>query len=805
MAGKALVIVESPAKARTLKKYLGSQYEVQASVGHIKDLPEDKLGVDLKNGFTPTYVIIEGKEKILEEISRAARKAEKIYLAPDPDREGEAIAYHIADELKKKKIQAPIFRATFHEITPSAVKKALSSPHEINMNLVEAQQARRVLDRIVGYLISPLLWKKVRRGLSAGRVQSVALRLIVEREREIQSFVPEEYWRIPVELAKVTGEGSFIAEVIRKEGEKIRITSEDEARGVVKELFALGTGTVQSVERKTHLRRPPPPFITSTLQQEAARKLGFSAKKTMLIAQELYEGVDLEEGPEGLITYMRTDSVRTAPDALEWVRDYIARRYGKEYLPEKPYLYTPRRGAQDAHEAIRPTRVEFTPERVKDHLSRDQFRLYKLIWDRFVASQMKPAEYDRTVVEIGAGPYILRASGSILKFPGFLEVYEEGRDEEEEEEDRLHLPPLSEGEVLRILEIKPQQHFTKPPPRYTEATLIKELEAKGIGRPSTYAVILSTLQEKKYVEKKDGRLHPTELGMVVNDLLVASFPGIMDVGFTAEMEAKLDQVEEGTQKAHDLLKEFYDPFARELRLAEERMTDLKREGVLTSVSCPVCGSPMRLRIGSSGEYLACSRYPSCRTTRNMVRDERGEIRILEEESTGEICPQCSAPLVRRRGRYGEFLACSRYPECKFTLKTTDRELKVVGRCPKDGGDLVLRTTRKGGRFVGCKNYPKCDYTEPYRLGIPCPRGCGGEICERQSQKGRRFFGCTNYPNCDFVLWNEPVFTPCPNCGAPFLVQKGSRGKGVTLVCVREGCGYTAPAEPVPGTSALEGS
>lgn len=804
MAGKALVIVESPAKARTLKKYLGGQYEVQASVGHIKDLPEHKLGVDLQNSFTPTYVVIEGKEKILAEINRVARKAEKIFLAPDPDREGEAIAYHIADELKKKKIQAPIFRATFHEITPSAVKKALSSPHEINMNLVEAQQARRVLDRIVGYLISPLLWKKVKRGLSAGRVQSVALRFIVEREREIRNFVPEEYWRIPVELTKIAGEERFTAEVVRQDGEKIRIPNQDQAQKIANELLALGVCTVQAIEKKTHLRRPPPPFITSTLQQEAARKLGFSAKKTMLIAQELYEGVDLEEGPHGLITYMRTDSVRTAPEALEWVREYIARRYGQEYLPEKPYLYTPRRGAQDAHEAIRPTRVEFTPERVKNSLSRDQFRLYKLIWDRFVASQMKPAEYDRTVVEISAGPYGLKATGSVLKFPGFLEVYEEGKDEEEEEVDRLHLPPLTEGDPLRILDIQPQQHFTKPPPRYTEATLIKELETKGIGRPSTYAAILSTIQEKKYVEKKEGRFHPTEMGMVVSDLLVASFPAIMDVGFTAEMEARLDQVEEGTQKAYDLLKEFYGPFSRELHLAEEKMTDLKREGVLTSVSCPVCGSPMRLKIGSTGEYLACSRYPSCRTTRNMIRDERGEIRILESETTGEICPRCSAPLIRKRGRYGEFLACSRYPECSYTHKVGGSELKVVGRCPKDGGDLVLRSTRKGGRFVGCKNYPRCDYTEPYRLGIPCPRGCGGEICERQSQKGRRFFGCTNYPNCDFILWNEPVSTPCPKCQAPFLVRKGSKEKGVTLVCIREGCGYTAPSESVPKTEALEG-
>lgn len=804
MPGKSLVIVESPAKARTLKKYLGKEYEVQASVGHIKDLPEHELGVDLDRGFAPSYVVIEGKEKIIAELNRAARKADVIYLAPDPDREGEAIAWHIAEELKKNKIKAPILRATFHEVTPRAVRKALESPHDINMHLVEAYKARRILDRIVGYLISPLLWKKVKRGLSAGRVQSVALRLVVEREREIQSFVPREYWTLTVELLKRDTGERFSAEVVRYNKDKLEISSAEEAERLVAELKGIESSRVIAIERKSHIRRPPPPFITSTLQQEAARKLGFSAKKTMLIAQELYEGLDLREGPQGLITYMRTDSVRTAPEALAWVRRLIAERYGERYLPGDPYLYTPKRGAQDAHEAIRPTSPELLPEKVKESLSRDQFRLYKLIWDRFLASQMAPAEYDRTVVELEAGLFGLKASGSILRFKGFLEIYEEGKDEEGTEEEHRGLPDLREGENLAIGEIHPEQHFTKPPPRYSEATLIKDLESKGIGRPSTYALILSTLQEKKYVQKEGGKLHPTELGMVVNDLLVASFPAVMDVGFTADMEGRLDEVEEGAQKAEGLLSEFYRSFSLQLEAAKSSMADVKHIGVVTGVKCPVCASPMRLKIGRNGEYLACSRYPECKTTRNIRRDERGEIHILEEEPTGKTCPSCGAPLVQRRGRYGLFLACSRYPDCRYTQPHREepaQQPQVVGKCPKDGGDLVIRFTRRGNRFVGCIHYPRCDYTEPFRSGIPCPKGCGGELLERNTQKGKRFWGCSNYPKCSFLLWNEPVAIPCPRCQAPFLVRRFAKSSGESLACIQEGCGYT---KTQPTEAAREG-
>ncbi|GBC83234.1 DNA topoisomerase 1 [bacterium HR10] len=798
---KKLVIVESPAKAKTINKYLGRDFTVMASVGHIKDLPEKELGVDIENDFRPTYVIIpdeikKNNRRILTELKRAAREAEAIYLAADPDREGEAICQHLKEELVGPREKKPVYRVLFHEITPQAVRAAFRQPGEIDRNKVEAQQARRILDRLVGYLVSPLLWKKVRRGLSAGRVQSVALRLIVEREREIEQFVPTEYWTIRARLSAAEPP-PFVAQLVRIGERSIKtsafdegvrpnewhIRTEAEARALIERLAA-SEFLVTAVETKEKKRNPAPPFTTSKLQQEAARRLRFSVKKTMNIAQKLYEGVELgPEGSVGLITYMRTDSTRISDAALAEVRRFIAEQYGSAFLPEEPHVYRTKKDAQDAHEAIRPTSVFRTPEQVAPYLSRDELALYKLIWQRFVASQMKPALFDQTVIEIQAGEFGLRATGSVLTFPGFLTVYEEAKEEKEGEEDEdaaATLPKVTVGERLTLLQLLPEQHFTQPPPRYTEASLVKALEENGIGRPSTYAQILSIIQDRDYVQKVQGRFKPTELGRLVCDLLVENFTDIFDVEYTAAMEEELDKVEEGRVSWVTVLKDFYQKFAADLARAEQQMEDV-RKGVETDRACPQCGALMVKKVGRYGPFLAC---PSCGATQN-----------LSEEETEVICDKCGRKMVRRRSRFGQFLACSGYPECTNTrrigrdgqLAAPDRVLEEA--CPECGAPLLLRQGPYG-EYIACSRRPACSYVKVETLGIPCPRpDCRGELVVRRSRRGRLFYGCSAYPDCTFTVWDRPVNRACPQCGSPFVLEKVTRRDGRIHYCHRQECSY----------------
>ncbi len=702
---KSLVIVESPAKARTINKFLGRDFTVLASVGHIKDLPKSKLGIDIDNGFTPDYVVIKGKGEIIKELKKAGKLAERIYLAPDPDREGEAIAWHIAEEIDKTGQKTK--RVLFNEITEKAVKDAIKHPIELDRHKFDSQQARRVLDRLVGYQVSPLLWDKVRRGLSAGRVQSVAVRLVCIRENEVLIFVPVEYWSLTAELENAGGD-KFSARLVKKDNKKIELKSGDDANGVIEGLKG-AVFSVSDIEQKETRRNPAPPFTTSKLQQDSSRKLGFTAKKTMMLAQQLYEGIDIgEEGPVGLISYMRTDSVRLSGEAIEAVRSFIEAKYGPLYLPQKPNVYKTKGKAQDAHEAIRPTYMKYAPDAIKAHLSKDQHRLYELIWKRFVACQMTPAVIDATRVEISAGNAGFQANGSTVKFPGFTAVYVEGRDEEEEKEERL--PVLKKGEPLKLLNLDPKQHFTQPPPRYTEASLVKELEEKGIGRPSTYAAILSTVQDRGYVIKEKGRLKPTELGFLVTDMLVESFPEILDVGFTAHMEEELDRIEEGERDWQTALKEFYGPFSERLKKAGSGMKNVKQEETPTDVVCAKCGKPMVIKWGRKGKFLACTGFPECKNTQDFKVDEHGKVTPIEktEEVSTSLCPKCSAPMLVKTGRFGRFLACSRYPECKGT--------------------------------------------SPLSTGIPCPEEDGGELVERRTKKGRIFFGCSKYPKCTYATW-----------------------------------------------------
>ena len=780
--GKSLVIVESPAKAKTINKYLGRNFVVRSSVGHVKDLPKSQLGVDVEHDFQPEYEIIRGKGKVLAEIKKLAKEAEAIYLAPDPDREGEAIAWHIAQEIgaipdgngtgkpsrgksgrgaskktaaKSRAKKGPkVYRVLFNEITKKAIEEAIRNPGELNEAKYNAQQARRILDRLVGYQISPLLWDKVRRGLSAGRVQSVAVRLIVDREREIRAFKPEEYWSITATLEGRTPP-PFEAKLVRIGDQKVEIRSGEEAQRIVSALDG-ATWVVQKVEKRERRRSPAPPFITSALQQEAARKLGFSAKKTMTLAQRLYEGVELgDEGSVGLITYMRTDSTRLSNEAVAEVRAHIERQYGKDFLPETPNVYRSRKSAQDAHEAIRPTSMEWTPERVKPFLETDLYRLYELIWRRFVACQMVPAVYDQTTVDVEAKGHVFRATGSVVKFAGFMQVYIEGRDEGDplaaEEEGGSGLPPdLAEGDRLRLLKLDPQQHFTQPPPRYTEASLVKALEEKGIGRPSTYAAILSNIRDREYVTLEDRRFRPTQLGEIVTDLLVESFPEIVDVTFTAGMEDKLDKVEEGQVDWVKMLKEFYGPFEKTLKEAAASMRDVKAQEIPTDIPCEKCGRNMVIKWGRMGEFLACPGYPECKNTRDFVRDpETGAIKVVEEVATDEICPESGHPLVVKRGRFGRFLACSGYPECRYTKTIT--------------------------------------------TGIACPQCGQGELAERRSKRGKTFFSCNRYPECTFALWDRPKPIRCPQCDYPFLVQKYSKRSGAYLTCPNK-CGYRSESE-----------
>ncbi|MBI5902716.1 MAG: type I DNA topoisomerase [Deltaproteobacteria bacterium] len=708
--GKSLVIVESPAKAKTINKFLGRDFVVLASIGHIKDLPKSKLGIEIEKDFEPRYEVIKGKANTIKELKKASRSAERIYLAPDPDREGEAIAWHIAEEVDKK--HEKTYRVLFNEITERAVKDAIAHPGALDRNKFEAQQARRVLDRLVGYQVSPILWDKVRMGLSAGRVQSVAVRLVCDREREIQAFVPVEYWSLTALLEELSSKAVFAAKLAKKGGKKIELNNGDEAGAVLKDLEG-AVYTVAEVEAKEVKRNPAAPFTTSKLQQESSRKLGFTAKKTMMLAQQLYEGVDIgEEGPVGLISYMRTDSTRISTEAVEGARAFILDKWGQGYLPAKANIYKSRKKAQDAHEAIRPTYFKYPPEAVKQRLSKDQFRLYQMIWNRFIACQMSPALIDQTRVQIEAREYTFNASGSTVKFPGFMAVYVEGRDTEEEEA-AAQLPPLKKGDTVGLKELTPAQHFTQPPPRFTEATLVKELEEKGIGRPSTYAAILSTIQDREYVTKEKTQFKPTELGFLVTDMLIISFPEILDVEFTAHMEEELDLIEEGKVPWRRAMQEFYDPFKDSLEKARKDMKNVKAEETPTDILCEKCSKMMVIKWGRKGKFLACSGYPECKNTKDFTIDEHGKVTAVARvaEITTTPCPKCGKLMAVKSGRFGKFLACSDYPACKTTL--------------------------------------------PYSTGIPCPNDDGGTLVERRTKKGRVFFSCSNYPKCDYATWELP--------------------------------------------------
>ncbi len=749
---KSLVIVESPAKAKTIRKYLGSDYDVKASIGHIIDLPPNRMGVDLDSGdFTPEYVHIQGKGKVIGEIQKAAKHVDHVYLAPDPDREGEAIAFHLADIIHEKSPKTPVSRVMFHEITKKAVQDAFKKPGKLDQKLYDAQQARRILDRIVGYQISPVLWKKVRRGLSAGRVQSVAVRLVVDREREIQAFKAEEYWSIEA-LCDAHKKPLFTAKLSKIDGKKAELSNAKDSHAIKAEIEA-SKPIVELVNKNRRQRRPGPPFITSKLQQDAARAFRFTTKKTMMIAQSLYEGVDLgDEGTVGLITYMRTDSTRVSDDALNSVREFIGETFGADFLPEKPNYFKNKKSAQEAHEAIRPTSLAYSPESIRKFLKPEQYKLYKLIWERFVASQMSPAQYDQTQVDIAAGKHTLRATGSVLVFEGFLKVYQEQKDEDdaeakaEDEEERTQLPPLEKGDAVVFKKVDAIQHFTEPPPRFTEASLVKELEDKGIGRPSTYASILSVIQDKEYVEKKEGRFYPSELGLIVTDLLIQAFPKIMDVAFTAGMEENLDKVEEGDANLKKVLSDFYDPFKESLNEANASMKNVKRMEEPTDITCTKCNEhKMVIKWGKTGSFLGCSGYPDCKNTIGFHRDEQGHIIPEVAQTTDQVCKTCGAPLVVKKGKFGSFLGCSRYPECSFTM--------------------------------------------PMPTGIKCPK-CANEVAMKRSQRGKVFYGCSTYPKCDFVSWDKPVNTPCPVCESPYLLEKVLRS-GIQIKC--PSCDYKKAA------------
>ena len=875
---RSLVIVESPAKAKTINKYLGRNYTVKASYGHVMDLPKKTIGILLpgeengkkkkkrktkakgkaaeraaeaktakplvvnsENIFEPTYEVIPGKIKVIHDLQKAARTAEAVYLAGDPDREGEAICAHLAEILSKPKKYtaliakaqeaaqngdsdkpkpaakkeepatngAPpkIYRVMFNEITQKAIKAAFDKPTQVDEHLVDAQQARRVLDRIVGYKVSPLLWNKVRRGLSAGRVQTVALRLIVEREQEIRAFIPKEYWTIHAMLDAGTPP-IFEAKLSKFKGEDIEVNNQADADKVVAAVQK-AKWVVASVAQKEKKRNPPPPFTTSKLQQAAYNRLRYTAKRTMSLAQKLYEGVELgQEGSVALITYMRTDSVRVSNDALDQVRALIPERFGANYLPEKPNFYKSKKDAQEAHEAVRPTDVMRAPEDVRPFLEDDLFKLYQLIWQRFVASQMLPAIFDQTTIDINAGDYTFRATGSVQKFDGYLRVYQmpaasadREDDEKDDEGEGRSLPQVSEGQPLRLDQIRPDQHFTEPPPRYNDATLVKELEEKGIGRPSTYAAIISTIVEREYVTKDQGRFSPTMLGERVSMLLVKSFEDIFDVGFTARLEEELDEIEEGKLPWRQAVKEFWDPFLVDLDKADEEMLSYKA-GIPTGQKCEKCGQGELLeRISRHGFFLGCSRYPECDYIKDLspeLPDEGGEAKI-------EYCDNCGKEMVIKRGRFGVFLACKGYPDCKTTRRLVSGtriarqpDVPLDEKCPLDDAQLLRRQGRFGD-FIGCANYPKCKYTRPITLGIKCPKCNEGEFVRRGISRGRGagriFYGCSRYPDCDFTTPHEPINEPCPKCGAPFIVEKRTK-QGNFRSCIKEGCDWEIEA-PAP--------
>jgi DNA topoisomerase-1 len=802
---KNLVIVESPAKAKTIGKYLGNSYLVKASLGHVKDLPKKELSVDVDNDFKPVYEVIDGKKKLIQELKQEAKKAETIYLAADPDREGEAICFHLQEELQDRKNGPKIFRVMFNEITKNAIQKAFEKPAAVNLHLVDAQQARRILDRLVGYKISPLLWDKVRRGLSAGRVQTVALRLIVDREREIRAFVPREYWSIDVNLG-AKKPPQLTAHLAKKDDHNIEVANEASAKAIVDALDGVDY-VVKSVANKEKRRNPVPPFITSTIQQEASRKLRFSVKRTMMLAQKLYEGVELskEEGAVGLISYMRTDSTRVSNDALDEVRAMIAERYGPDYRPAAPNIYKSKKDAQDAHEAIRPTSSLRTPESVASFLAEDELKLYRLIWMRFVASQMTPAVFDQTTIDVEAkgkdnASYLFRATGSVPKFDGFLKVYEEGKDQKDEDDDELKhkLPAVTQGETLKFKSIEPEQHFTEPPPRFNEATLVKELEADGVGRPSTYASILSTIQEREYVRKEGGKFFPTELGMVVTDLLLESFNDLFDVTYTARMEAELDGIEEGKIDWRIAMSEFYERFQKDLKHAEHHMTDIKRMERPTDLVCDKCGKPMVIKWGRHGSFIACTGYPECTNTRELTVD-------LPDIDEAVYCDNCGRPMVLKKGRFGQFLACSGYPDCKTTKQLGEgqkpKDVPLEEKCPQCNSQLVKKYGRYG-EFIACSNYPTCKFVRQKTIGVKCPNCSEGEVVERRSKRGKTFYGCNRYPECDFVAWGKPIQEKCPECGGSYLIEKYLKA-GAFAQCPNNECKFKKPLEVAPAETPVE--
>jgi DNA topoisomerase I len=830
---KNLVIVESPAKAKTINKYLGKDYLVKASIGHIKDLPSKGLGVDVEHNFEPTYELIpdskkRNNKKIVAELKKAAKEAEAIYLAADPDREGEAICQHLAEEIVPKRPPKPTYRVMFNEITKRAVNAAFEDPKQIDEHLVEAQQARRVLDRLVGYKVSPLLCRTIGGRLSAGRVQSVALRMVVEREREIEQFVKTEYWTIGANVnAKLppafdarlfkVGEQTVKTSGFDQELKKSEILIKDQAQAdeLVNEAQQQSF-VVSEVTTKERKRNPVPPFITSKLQQEASRKLSFPVKRTMMIAQKLYEGVELgAEGSVGLITYMRTDSTRVSDAALGEVRDYINQQYGNNYLPEKAVHYRSKKDAQDAHEAIRPTEVARTPESLAQFLKPEELKLYRLIWQRFVASQMTAAIFDQTTIDIQAGRFVFRATGSVQKFDGFLKIYQEGRDEKTETDDdeaERSLPRVEQGETLTLNSLNPEQHFTEPPPRYTEATLVKALEEKGIGRPSTYAAIMSTIQEREYVEKIQSRFHPTALGKTVNDLLIeGGFDDLFNETYTARMEEELDEIEDGKLEWTKALREFYKKFEGDLKEFQHYIKDIKEKNVPTDEVCLKCNTPgMVQKWGRFGPYLKCL---NCEATRDAEppaaagADGAGANAEAgangEESSEPEVCELCGKPMQLKRGRFGPFLGCTGYPECRNIRKigktgvAAPAPVPLDEKCPVDGAQLVKRFGRFG-EFISCSNYPKCKYIKQETVGVSCPRpGCKGEIVVKKSKRGKAFYGCSEYPNCNIVYWDKPVSDPCPQCNAPFLLEKTTKKQGTFRYCADEACGYRSNAvEPI---------
>ncbi|MBT6600737.1 MAG: type I DNA topoisomerase [Nitrospina sp.] len=749
-SNKSLLIVESPTKVKTLKKFIGRDFVVMASVGHLKDLPKSKLGVDVENNFAPEYITIRGKGKILSDLKKEAKKASDIYLAPDPDREGEAIAYHIGNEVAKH-TEGKIYRVMFNEITKKAVNEAIKNPTEVNLNRFNAQQARRILDRLVGYKISPMLWKKVQPGLSAGRVQSVALRIVCDRENEIKAFKSEEYWTITLEVEGQI-KPKFQSKLFKIDGNKVEIPNQAAADEIVKNLKGPEL-VLEDVVKKERKRNPVAPFITSTLQQEASRKLNFSPKKTMMIAQRLYEGLSVgNRGTVGLITYMRTDSARFSTEAIDAIRIYVANRYGENFVPKVPNVFKSKKSAQEAHEAIRPTDITIVPSEIKEYLEKDMFRLYELIWSRSVSCQMVPAILDTTTFDIRSGQYLFRSNGSIVKFSGFMQVYVESGDDEMAEKENKQgdkiLPALSKGEKLKLLDVDPEQHFTQPPPRFSEAMLVKKLEEEGVGRPSTYAAIISVIKDRAYVENEERRLAPTKLGYLVSDLLLEHFPAFMTTKFTADMESQLDQIEVGETEWVKTLQSFYTPFKADLDEAEKKIGDSEVEE--TDEVCDKCSQPMIVKWGRFGKFMACSAYPECKNTKQIAKEGTDGKAVSESTTVEGVCDKCQSSLILKVGRFGKFIACSNYPDCKFT--------------------------------------------KPIDLGINCPKEkCKGKIAGRRSKKGRMFYGCTAYPNCDFVSWDKPLSEPCPQCNHAFTVEKWKKDEGVSIICPVSECDYKKSA------------